>query len=62
MYRTPYRRARRTETGQVMIELLDRTEIPLEEWQANIKQHRVVETREWDENLGYIDPTPADLS
>jgi hypothetical protein len=38
-----------------MIELLDRTEIPYEEWAANIAQYRVVETREYDENLGYLD-------
>jgi hypothetical protein len=41
-----------------MIELLDRTEIPYEEWAANITQYRTVETREYDENLGYLDPQP----
>lgn len=55
MNRTPYRRAFRSADGTRMIELLDRTEIPYEEWAANIAQYRVVETREYDENLGYLD-------
>jgi len=58
MYRTPYRRAFWSADGTRMIELLDRTEIPYEEWAANITQYRTVETREYDENLGYLDPQP----
>jgi hypothetical protein len=57
MYRTPYRRAFKTEDGTRMIELLDRTEIPYEEWAGN-PAYRVVETREYDENTGFIDPQP----
>ena len=46
MYRTPYRRAFKAADGTRMIELLDRTEIPLTEWQANIEKHRVVDDRD----------------
>ncbi len=58
MYRTPYRRAFWSADGTRMIELLDRTEIPYEEWAANIKNYRTTETREYDPNTGYLDPQP----
>lgn len=49
MYRTPYRRAYKAADGSVMIELLDRTEIPLSEWQAHPEKYRVkVDVRDFD--------------
>lgn len=58
MYRFPYRRAFKAADGTSMIELLDRTEITLEEWRGNPEKYRIIETRQYDENVGYLDPEP----
>lgn len=48
MYRFPYRRAFKAADGSVMIELLDRTEIPLSEWQGNPAYRVAVDVRDFD--------------
>lgn len=49
MYRFPYRRAFKAADGSVRIELLDRTEISLDEWKAHPEKYRVkVDVRDFD--------------
>lgn len=56
MYRTPYRRAFKSSGGSTMIELLDGTVVAYADWKDN--PARVIETREYDERTGFVDPQP----